>query len=153
MNTKWLIENKCFRHGVIHLHMALTAAAVLMCINYVYIDFGDFYMIFGNHTVIYPFFGAYMAAEREWKWVTLFCLIFWGPYILAFSVTYLIAAMKKKYTPLMVVSWIDAVFSALMLVAAIDGAGFYSTHLMMITGVVLSGAFAFYLNRVCRAEI
>ena len=151
MNAKWLIENKRVRHALIHLHMALTVAAVLMFINY--IVFGDFYMIFGNHTVIYPFFGAYIAAEREWKWAFLFCLVFWGPYILAFIVTYLMAVLKKKYRPLMVVAWIDAVFSALLLVAAIDGAGFYSDHLMMIAGVLLSGAFAFYLYRICRAEI
>lgn len=151
MDSKWMIENKRFRHAVIHLHMALTIAGVLLF--FFLTDFADFYMIFGNHTVIYPFFGAYMAAEREWKWVILFCLIFWGPYILAFIVTYLIAVLKKMYRPLMVVSWIDAVFSALILVAAIDGAGFYSAHLMMIAGVLLSGAFAFYLSRISRAEI
>ena len=151
MGTKGRIGNKRTVQTVIHLHMALTVAAVLMFVGY--IVFGDFYMIFGNHTVIYPFFGAYVAAERGWKWVFLFCLIFWGPYILAFIATYFIAVLKKKYAPLMVVSWIDAVFSALMLVLAIDGAGFYTDHLMMIAGVLLSGAFAFYLTRICRAEI
>lgn len=146
METKLIYADKRARHGVTHLHMLLTVAAVAMFFSYEF--FGSFYMIFGNHTVIYPFFGFIMAADLDRMWLAMFCLIFWGPYIIALVVTYLIAVLRKKYGPLMVVSWIDAVFSAVMLAAGVANAGAYRDHVMMFAGVLLSGAFGVYLYRI-----
>lgn len=146
METQRIYAEKQARHAVIHLHMLLTAVAVAMFFSYEH--WGSFYMVFGNHTVIYPFFGVILAAELDWMWLALFCLIFWGPYIIAFIVTYLIAVLRQKYGPLMVVSWIDTVFSAVMLVTSVVNAGAYRDHVMMFAGVLLSGAFSVYLYRI-----
>ena len=146
MTANWMLADKRAHQAVIHLHMLLTAAAVAMFFSYEF--FGNFYMIFGNHTVFYPFFGLYLAAELDRMWLALFCLIFWGVYIIALIVTYLIAVLWKKYGPLMVVSWIDTVFSSVMLVVGAVNAGLYRDHVILFAGVLLSGAFGVYLYRI-----
>ena len=112
------------------------------------IDFwaDSLYTIFGNHSIFYPFFGVLIADEMDAQGLAYFFILYWIINILLLSLGYIQAILRKKYAILLIVVFLDAVFTSAFTIANVLYGGLMSLHFFMLLGAILDFGFGHYLS-------
>lgn len=142
MNNKELI--KIYTHGYFFLTI-IGVFLLLFGVDYHYIQ------LFGCHTTYYAFLVALLLGDIGFIILARICLILWPVYVAALLISYLIAAIKRKYTPLAVIAMSDALLSMFVSVRFFRCAA-YGDGFLSFMGVVCSLLTAVGLFRCARID-
>ena len=104
------------------------------------------YTIFGNHSIFYPFFGVLIADEMDAQGFAYFFVLYWIINILLLSLGYIQAIRRRKYAILLIVVFLDAIFTSIFTIANILYGGLMSLHFFMFLGAILDFGFGHYLS-------
>lgn len=104
------------------------------------------YILFGNHSVLYPYFGLLIAADMQMGWLAMLMFFYWIVSFVWLLASYLIYLKWKKILPFQLAVICDSLFVCIFVVMNIQYGGFLDVHVAMCIGVLLNIVFAIYIQ-------